>query len=318
MILGTKEIERRLDNGEIFRKDTVSKSSIKEASYALRMADTGMVIDGEVFSPDGDPYPNPIIEIKPGRIAILSTKERLCMPGDLVGKLGVRLDFASRGLAGLMGIQVDPYYGMDHPTKDERLFIKVANLGNETVKINPSDAVFNIEFSEVEGATKPDPPKRPTWDRLLEELANQEHSDWTFVARVQTDLDKRADELESQMSKDLTETRAQQQRELSGVRDNQQSVVLFGVFLVAITILAVVIGVILRVEGAPSWLPNGGWILLLVLCSIAAIGILAFMGVVGWGYWMSTKRYYKNPSGSNAPSGSIPTETSGADHHLMT
>ena len=309
MILGTKEIERRLDDGEIFRKDTVSKSSIKEASYALRVADTGMVIDGKVFSPDGESYPDCIVEIKPGRIAILSTEERLCMPGDLVGKLGVRLDFASRGLTGLMGIQVDPYYGMDHPRRDERLFIKVANFGNEIVKIKPGDAVFNIEFSVVEGATKPDPPKRPTWDRLLEELVNQEHSDWTFVARVQTDLDKRADELESQMSKDLTENRTQQQRELSGIRDNQQSVVLFGVFLVAITILAVVIGMILNVKDAPTWVTNGGWILLIALCIIATTAILAFLGMVAWGYLLSTRGYYKNYVASDAPSSAMPMKT---------
>ena len=309
MILGTKEIKQRLHAGEIFRKDTVSKSSIKEASYALRVADTGMVVDGVVFKPDGEPYPNPIIEIKPGCIAILSTKERLYMPGDLVGRLGVRLDFASRGLTGLMGIQVDPYYGTDHPTRDERLFIKVANFGNETVKIKPGDAVFNIEFSEVKGAAKPDPPKRPTWDRLLEELVNQEHSDWTFVARVQMNSDKRADELENQMSKDLTETRTQQQRELSGIRDNQQSVVLFGVFLVAITILAVAIGVILNVKYAPSWITSGGWILLMVLCIIATAAILAFVGVAGWGYLMSTRGYYNQPVASNARASAMPEKT---------
>ena len=237
------------------------------------------------------------------------------MPGDLVGKLGVRLDFASRGLAGLMGIQVDPYYGTDHPTKDERLFIKVANFGNEAVKIKPGDAVFNIEFSKVEGAIKPDPPKRPTWDRLLEELVNQEHSDWTFIARVQTDLDTRADELENQMSKDLKETTTQQQRELSSIRDNQQSVVLFGVFLVAITILAVVIGVVLNVKDAPTWVTNGGWILLMVLCIIATTAILAFLGVVGWGYLMSTRNYYKNFVASNAPAGATPTNN---NHHRTT
>ena len=230
------------------------------------------------------------------------------MPGDLVGKLGVRLDFASRGLTGLMGIQVDPYYGIDHPTQDERLFIKVANFGNETVNIRPGDPVFNIEFSSVEGATKPNPPKRPTWDRLLEELVNQEHSDWTFVARVQTDLDKRADELENQMSKDLTETRTQQQRELSGIRDNQQSVVLFGVFLVAITILSVTIGVMLNVKDAPSWLPNGGWIFLMLLCSIATVAILTFVGVAGWGYWKSTTGHYKKSVDTSEPPSTTPTK----------
>jgi deoxycytidine triphosphate deaminase len=227
-------LKERLNIGDNFPGQTWKPKNIKEASYALRVAGDGMVVDGKVFSP-GNGCPDPVIKINPGRTAILSTEELLCMPSDLVGRLGVRPDFASRALTGLMGIQVDPYYGKD--SLDVRLYIKVANFGNEAVEVKPGDAVFNIEFSEVIAATKPYPPKRRTWDRLLEELVNQEHSDWTFVARVQTDLDKRAYELESQVSKDLTETRTQQQRELSGIRDNQQSVVLFAVFLVAITIL---------------------------------------------------------------------------------
>ena len=216
MILGTEKIQERLEEGQIFRKPSWDCRNVKEASYALRAAKDGMVVDGKVYRP-GTYYPDPIVQIKPGHVAILSTEERLCMPCDLVGKLGVRLDFASRGLAGLMGIQVDPYYGADSP--DERLFIKVANFGNEIVEVNPGDAVFNIEFSEVEKAAKPDPPKRPTWDRLLEELVNRQHSEWTLVARVQTEFDARADELESKISRDLSETSAHQQRELDGIRN---------------------------------------------------------------------------------------------------
>ena len=48
--------------------------------------------------------------------------ERLNMPGDLVGKLGIRFDYATQGLTGLMGIQVDPYFGRGHD--DERSVYK--------------------------------------------------------------------------------------------------------------------------------------------------------------------------------------------------
>ena len=90
MILGTEKIQERLEDGEIFRRPSWDGRNIKEASYALRVAKDGMVVDGKVFSP-GTAYPEPVIEIKPGHIAILSTEERLRMPSDLVGKLGVRL-----------------------------------------------------------------------------------------------------------------------------------------------------------------------------------------------------------------------------------
>ena len=110
MILSGANIQARAERGEIFVPKTWDCSFIKEASYALRVASDGLVVDGEHYQP-GRHIRGPYIEIKPGQIAILSTKERLCMPNDLVGKIGIRLQYALQGLTGLMGIQVDPGYG---------------------------------------------------------------------------------------------------------------------------------------------------------------------------------------------------------------
>ena len=50
MILGTREIKQRLKDGEIFRKGSCVKSSVKEASYALtpihRKDEVGVVLKG--------------------------------------------------------------------------------------------------------------------------------------------------------------------------------------------------------------------------------------------------------------------------------
>ena len=97
MILGSDAIRERLSQGDIFRECTWEDDSIKEASYALRVAGDGMVVDGKPYKPGDKSYAEPLIEIRPGRIAILSTVERLCMPGDLVGKLGIRLDVCGKG-----------------------------------------------------------------------------------------------------------------------------------------------------------------------------------------------------------------------------
>ena len=79
------------------------------------------------------------------------------MPGDLSGKVGVRLDFAARGLVGLMGIQVDPYYGSDSEDESERLYFRVVNMGNEPIRLERGDGVFNIELHDATGACKPTP-----------------------------------------------------------------------------------------------------------------------------------------------------------------
>ena len=292
MILGTKLIHDRLLDGEIFRKNTWREDSIMEASYALRIANDGMVVDGKVFQP-GEKYPEPHIEIKPGRIAILSTIERLCMPHDLVGKLGVRLDFASKGITGLMGIQVDPYYGSNHEA--ERLFIKVANFGSESIRVVPGDEVFNIEFSVVRGASNPK--KTPTWDRIMKSLAEQRQFDWTYVARVEDTFEARTRGLGRQLDQGV-----------QGIRDNQQAVVLFGVFLVAVTLLAALVGVIVSVENAPSWLVSGGWIVLIVLCALSTAGILTFLIFAGVGFWMSTKKQYRPLNLGSSSTDSVLTE----------
>ena len=304
MILGTELIKKRLRNGEIFQKESCLETSIKEASYALRISrNGGMVIDREPFEP-GKCYPKPFIEIKAGRIAVLSTEEKFCMPRDLVGRLSVRLDFAIKGITTLMSGQVDPFYGSDEP---QRLYIKVANYGINTVKINFNDLVFSIEFSTVRGANKPTSPRINTWTRVVNNIENLDSFDLTYTSNV----DNYANAIEQKTGQQIDGG-------INRIRDSQQSVVLFGVFLVAITILTVAVAAILKVEGAPSWLPNGGWIWLLVLCSVATLGLLVFMGIAGWGYWMSTKRYYTNPLGANAQSGSTPIDTTGTDRNRMT
>lgn len=260
MILGGESIEDRLNAGEIFQKDSWVKSSIKEASYALRVDTKRMVVGGQIYEPKGNVYSRPFIEIEPGSIAILSTVEKFCMPGDLVGKLGIRLYYASKGLTGLMGIQVDPFYGRDDTKKGctyERLYIKVANFGNETVRFSRTETVFNIEFSEVKKAKYL--PKTPTWDRIKESLANQENSDWTYMTRVNHNA----------------------KEDVNSVRQSQQSVVLFGVFLVSITILVAMLALIFSVENAPNWVTDWGWKLLIGLFIMAALSISFFVVVTG-------------------------------------
>ena len=257
MILGTIEIRERMS--EIFADDSGSVESIKEASYALRVAGDGMIIGKEIIEPCDEKRSRAEIEIEPGRIAVLSTKERLKMPGDLVGRLGVRIKFASRGLAGLMGIQVDPYYG-SKSKNGERLYIKVANLGNKTVRIEEGDLVFNMEFSKVKGADDMSEDKPDTWNRLNQAMAGYgDQLDWTSLTRIQSNLD------------------AEMENKIAGIRDGQQSVVMFGVFLVAITILATMVTQILNVENAPSWVTDWGWGFLIFFCGVSTAAIVYFL-----------------------------------------
>ena len=274
MILGSEEILRRLNNGEIFRKETWIAESIKEASYALRVAGDGMMLGGKRYRPEKD-HAEGAIEIEPGKIAILSTLERLNMPGDLVGKIGIRFDFASQGLTGLMGIQVDPFFGRDNDR--ERLYIRVANLANDPISIPLHAEVFTLELHEVsEKVPEPLRSRIPMWHRIQENLAGQQEPSWSYVTRVQSELSEKAAELDKRL-----------ESETKNIRDYLQPVVMFGIFLVAVTILGVSLTVILSVRDIPTatiprWVTSWGWVLLLSTLSVATVSTAAMGVLMAW------------------------------------
>ena len=276
MILSGEAILERLRDGQIFRQGTWDAASIMEASYALRLANDGLLVSGEFYDP-GVPYTGSYISIEPGEIAILSTIERLNMPADLLGKIGLRLDAALKGLVGLMGIQVDPLYGQDQD--DERLYIRVANFGNETVKFLPREHVFTFELHEVVGGVQPpSPPKLPTWPRLKQQLASQDDSSWSYVTRVRSET---------------VQAEVRVRSELTNIRDYLQPLVMFGIFLVAVTILGVAIAVIVSVRdtpeaAVPSWVTGWGWILLMGTLTIATATTAAIGGLTVW--WLAKGR----------------------------
>ncbi len=268
MILSSTLIRKRLESGEIFVAGTWDQGCIREASYTLRVAWDGMLIDDTPYPP-GTHYPHPFIRIEPGRIAILSTVERFKMPRDLVGHPGIRFDYAVQGLTGLMGIQVDPLFGDKIP--DERLYLRVANFGNDAVVIGPVKAIFNIELQAVDGDVDRKfiddlhGPRGPMWDRLLGLLTKQPNPSWSYVTRVQSDLESAVKRLENVY----------------------QPVVMFGVFLVAATLLGVSLAILLSVgtthAGAiPLWVTGWVWGILLSVISFAALAVAAICAATAY------------------------------------
>ena len=261
MILAQDEILRRLKRGDIFKEDTWSRTCLKEASYALPIAKDGLLVDGTFYEP-GKAYDGGYIKLEPGKIAILSTKELLIMPENLVGKLGVRIKYAHQGLTGLMGIQVDPLYG--RMSNGEPLYIRVANFGNETIQLTPGDEVFTFELHEVTGGF-PYMKKESTWERMKDVLRYQSDASWSYVTQVENNLSTQTQNL----------------------KDFVQPLVMFGVFLVSVTILGVALAILTRApavgeaEGL-TWLTAGErsvllWVLVAGIAGTAWVGMVA-----GW------------------------------------
>ena len=292
MILNGDQIRERCEGGssppEIFKPGTWAASGFTEASYVLRVATDQVMIDGKFYEKD-NPYPGTYIEIKPGRIAVLSTIEELIMPNDLVGKIGIRIRYALKGLTGLMGIQVDPCYGRQR--EGERLYIRVANLGNETIKLLPKAPLFTFEVHQLaEPIDCSRFPKDPTWEVLKQGLENQDDASWSYATRINDESLERERRLEKEAIEREERHQNRFEVEISRIRDYIQPVVMFGIFLVAVTILGVAIATIVslrNVDGAtvPAWVTEWGWALLLItlvgaILATSAVAVLTSVQLV--------------------------------------
>src|ERR1700676_3917347 len=145
-VLAHDEILKRLHNGELFRENSWDPANIRAAAYDLRIASDFIIVPDPNF-PSGRRYrrgenrEKPVI-LRPGEVAFFSTTERLCMPWDVSANIGIKFNYARRGILILTGLLVDPGFGMKRvddvwlAKQDERLHFLVANVGpNEIVMI---------------------------------------------------------------------------------------------------------------------------------------------------------------------------------------
>ena len=110
------------------------------------------------------------------------------------------------------------------------------------------------------------------WHRLQDVLADQDKINWSFVTRVQHDLENTQQEVESAKTE---------------IRDYLQPLVMFGIFPVAVTILGVALSVIVAMRNTPEvyvpgWVTNWGWWLLLGTLSIASVATAFMGGLAAW------------------------------------
>ena len=138
------------------------------------------------------------------------------------------------------------------------------------MKFQHEDIVFTFELHEVVGEVRPPSPSRmSTWARIKEQLATQDDSSWSNLTQVKSE----AVQLENRL-----------RSEIKNIEDYLQPLVMFGIFLLAVTILGVALTVIVSGRDTPevyvpSWVTNWGWMVLLGTLSFAAV-MTGLMGVV--------------------------------------
>lgn len=114
-----------------------NKDSLKPAGYELSVGDE-WYIEG-VFHKFGDKNSPNYIEIKPFQVAVLKTKEILCIPRFLIARWNIRVKHVYDGLLWVGAPQVDPGY-------KGYLFCPIYNLSGKNVVIKEAEPLALMDF----------------------------------------------------------------------------------------------------------------------------------------------------------------------------
>lgn len=135
------EIKKRF--GTQFESGELDPGCLSGASYDLRLGSEVLI------TPEREPAhlkEGQTLNIRPGQFAVLTTKECLDMPDDLLGFITVKFKYKSKGLVNISGFHVDPGF-------EGKLVFSVYNVGPSTVTLRSGDSVFSVFFAEIRPKT---------------------------------------------------------------------------------------------------------------------------------------------------------------------
>jgi deoxycytidine triphosphate deaminase len=323
-LLSGDQIRRRIFDGEeeeILRRSHASPNNVRVAGYDLRIAKDDLSVDGTKYLV-GDDYGDEL-KLAPGRAAFVSTYERFCMPWDIAGNIGVRFHFAKRGLLVFTGLLVDPGFGREMGSEgnwtireDERLHFFVANIGAEQIgfRLGPEgDRVLSLQFFAVEENSE---------KRVIQSTRSGEGENVVAALSLLRDiaeLGERLDQSSVELKKIINDEAVERKRGVASltadaettrsvvetIRSATHQIVIFGVFLVAITLLGVSMTILIEllsgaaleklVSNVNRLHPKGtAWILIGVATVLVAATLLTrAVGAVVSRFWSS----WTQPSG---------------------
>lgn len=238
-----------LESGEVFGPTSWSRSRVRSTAYDLTLARDLCLIPVTDLSGNrihkafgrGEAAPSSFT-LMPGESAFASTQERIQLDWSLSGQVGTKFSMSARGLMVMTGLCIDPGFGLQPdksggwaPMPDQRIHFVFANIGPDPIDLSTEDdrvaslQLFRID--EVPAGMRTLTPSRGL-GFVESTFYSQESSPvlayFRSVSDLKTDMGKLAAKVE------LSEKRLE--IGLQGVN----TVVLFGVYLLAVTILGVV------------------------------------------------------------------------------
>lgn len=240
-VLGDRDISSRFD--EIFEKDTADRGNIRAAKYYLTLGERLLIL------PNGRRYPEQASKglhrpftLAPGQSALVSTKERIAMPTDLSGILGPAFDLSEEGILFFGGMLVDPGFGLNKEDegwvrRPEPLSFYLANLGSDPFPLTPGrQRIASIAFLEVSNA------------RAIDEF--EPRFEATTARKVRADLfDPHYADPPNTLAlvRDISEL----DQKVEKFEASTFHVVVFGVIVLAVTLFAAIVSLVVSEPAAP-------------------------------------------------------------------
>lgn len=268
-LLSGDEIVDVLSHSErIFRDGSWSKDKVKGAGYSVRLAGDLLVIpDGPgntkyTAVPAGGREPS--FTLAPGDSALISTIEKFSLDFDITASIGDKFAVAARGLLILHGSTAHPGYGRELdaasalwiPKQDERLYFIIVNVGPTEYNLREGDEIAYLQFFEVERAAERNAVSNVGFD-YLSKLFRADHEEDGGLAYFRNVKDLRGEteaavqslgsEVQSAHSAMAAEIASLKrdvvdaQTAVDRVANASNTIVVFGVFLVAVTLLGFVL-----------------------------------------------------------------------------
>ena len=146
---------RNLSDPDFIIIHPFDRNKIQAAAYELSLGDQAYATADELPIDFRLENKARYLRIEPGEFAVLTTREYVYVPPDLVGFISIRYGYKERGLVNVSGFHVDPgFFG--------KLLFTVYNAGPSDIVL-PSDGetIFMIMFAELKRRTsKPYESKR--------------------------------------------------------------------------------------------------------------------------------------------------------------
>nr|WP_103943813.1 hypothetical protein [Thermomonospora echinospora] len=284
------------------------------AGYDLRLADDLLVIPTEPGASgyktvDAGTPPVGEFTLAPGDSALISTIERFSMDFDVAAVIGPKFRWSARGLLILQGTTVHPGYGREkvdghwRPVggEGEPLYFVIANVGPGPITMRKGDPIAYLQVIGIE------PPQQRTAvsnvgfeflrDRLFRTGVDGTGQGGLAYFRSVKDLERAVDAESARRDRDWEQLRRQVDAEVAEVKrqvteaqttidrvnNTSNMIVVFGIYLIAVTMLGVVLTTLVNLIGdLPEKLSQDRLVLVTGLVTVYAVSTVVATAVVSF------------------------------------